>query len=185
MAHRSPQALPPHGHPQEDRRMSEKIIRVTPRPATPEAIAPFGTLIEPGADGTPFGPADAKLEFGGGTPRLYIMRLRNRGLIVRGITRHTRVTQCLAATGGTEWFICLAAPLDPDAPETPAPDRIACFRIGGGVALALKRGTWHAGPFFTAPEQDFLNLELADTNETDHHTVRLDRDFGLAFEIVP
>jgi ureidoglycolate hydrolase len=163
-----------------------EILRVTPQAATPESIAPFGTLVTPGEDGTPFGAADAKLELGAGTPRLYIMRLKNRPLLVKGITRHRRVTQCLAATGGREWFICLAAPLDPDAPhEAPDPRAIACFRIGGDVALALKRGTWHAGPFFEAPEQDFLNLELSDTNETDHHTVRLDERFGIAFQIVP
>jgi ureidoglycolate lyase len=163
-----------------------EIIRVTPQPATPEAIAPFGTLIQPGEDGTPFGGGDARLELGAGTPRLYIMRLKHRPLLVKGITRHRRVTQCLAATKGMEWFICLAAPLDPEAEgETPDPKRIACFRIGGDVALALKRGTWHAGPFFEAPEGDFLNLELSDTNETDHHTVRLDQQFGIAFQIVP
>ncbi len=162
--------------------MTETTIRITPRPATAEAIAPYGTLIEPGEDGTPFGPADAPLELGRGTPRLYIMRIPRRPLIVRGITRHSRVTQCLAATKGGEWFVCLAPPGDPDAPDAaPDPKDIACFRIGGDVALALKRGAWHAGPFFVAEEQDFLNLELSDTNETDHHTVR----FDTPFEIVP
>jgi hypothetical protein len=29
---------------------------------------------------------------------------------------------------------------------------------------------------------DFFNLELADTNEVDHHTVALDREFGVGFE---
>jgi ureidoglycolate hydrolase len=163
-----------------------EIIRITAQPATPGAIAPFGTLIEPGADGTPFGPGDARLELGAGTPRLYIMRLAHRPLLVKGITRHRRVTQCLAATKGMEWFICLAAPADPGAPDAkPDPDGIACFRIPGDVALALKRGTWHAGPFFEAPEGDFLNLELSDTNETDHHTVRLDAEYGIALQIVP
>jgi ureidoglycolate hydrolase len=162
-----------------------RIVQITPQIATAENIAPFGTLIEPGEDGTPFGPADAPLELTGGTPRLYIMRLPNRGLVVKSITRHSRVTQCLAATMGKEWFVCLAAPVDPDAPEKPDPQKIACFRIGGDVALALKRGTWHAGPYFAAPEQDFLNLELADTNIVDHDTVRLDTECGFAFEIVP
>jgi len=165
--------------------MALTTLRLKAELATPDAIAPYGTLITPGEDGTPFGPADAALDLGRGTPRLYIMRLRHRPLLVRGITRHSRVTQCLAAMGGHDWFACLASPLDPDAPERPEPARIACFRIGGGVALALKRGTWHAGPYFAAPSVDFLNLELADTNETDHHTVRLDEEFGTVIEIVP
>ena len=163
-----------------------RIIAVMPEAATPEAIAPFGTLIEAGEDGTPFGDADARLELGRGTPRLYIMRLRNRPLLVRGITRHTRVTQCLAATMGGEWFIGLAPPIDADLPDAkPDPAAIRIFRIPGDKALALHRGTWHAGPFFAAETQDFLNLELSDTNEVDHHTVRLDTEFGIAFAIEP
>ena len=161
-----------------------EIRTLTPRLATPEALAPYGTLIQPGEDGTPFGAGDAMLELGRGTPRLYIMRLTKRPLLVRGITRHVRVTQCLAATMGGSWFVCLGAPRDIDVPDAqPDPDAIECFRIPGDVALALHRGTWHAGPFFTAETQDFLNLELSDTNETDHHTVRLDETFGIAFAI--
>jgi len=147
------------------------MTNLTPQTATPETIAPFGTLITPGEDGTPFGPADAVLDLGQGTPRFYIMRLPPRPLLVRGITRHTRVTQCLAATGGRDWFICLAAPT-PDA-AAPEPDAIHCFRITGDVALALHMGTWHAGPFFTGAACDFLNLELARTNEDDHETAKL------------
>lgn len=169
--------------------MTLTTLRLKAEPATPESIAPYGTLITPGEDGTPFGPGDAVLDLGRGTPRLYIMRLNRKPLLVRGITRHCRVTQCLAAMGGKDWFVCLAAPQDSpsggNAPERPDPARIACFRIGGGVALALKRGSWHAGPFFEAESVDFLNLELSDTNETDHHTVRLDQEFGTVIEILP
>ena len=156
------------------------------REATPEAIAPYGTLIEPGEDGTPFGPADAVLDLGRGTPRLYIMRLTERSMRVTGITRHAAVTQCLAAMKGEDWFIALAAPGDADDPRAmPDPAEIEAFRIPGDKALALHRGTWHAGPYFTALAVDFLNLELSDTNVTDHHTVRLDRQFAVAFDITP
>ncbi len=87
---------------------------------------------------------------------------------------------------GGEWFICLAPPRDADvAGAKPDPAEIQCFRIPGDKALALHRGTWHAGPFFEAETQDFLNLELADTNEVDHHTVRLDAEFGIAIAITP
>lgn len=151
---------------------------MTPVPATPDNIAPFGTLITPGEDGTPFGPADATLDLTQGTPRLYIMRLPPRPLLVRGITRHKRVTQCLAATGGRHWFICLAAPT-PDA-SAPDPANIHCFEISGDVALALHTGTWHAGPFFTGPACDFLNLELSTTNEDDHETAKLDTPIAIA-----
>lgn len=153
-------------------------IQVTPILATPETIAPFGTLVQPGEDGTPFGPQDAVLDLGQGTPRFYIMRLPHRPLLIRGITRHVRVTQCLASADGADWFIGLAPA---DAPLTA--EGITCFRIPGGTALCLTKGTWHAGPFFTAEQQDFFNLELSDTNETDHDTVRIDTSFGSALAI--
>jgi ureidoglycolate hydrolase len=160
--------------------------RMVPEPATPHAIAAYGTLIEAGEDGTPFGPADAALELGRGTPRLYIMRLTQRPLTIRGITRHQRVTQCLAAMKGQEWFVLLAPPDAPDdADARPDPARMRAFRISGGQAIALHRGTWHAGPYFAAPEVDFLNLELSDTNETDHHTVNLDAEFGFTVALEP
>ena len=144
---------------------------MTPMTATPQSIAPYGTLITPGEDGAPFGTADATLELGQGTPRFYIMRLTARPLEIRGITRHGRVTQCLASTNGADWFIGLAPP----SPGHDSPtDPIQVFRIPGGTAIALHAGSWHAGPFFTAPTQDFFNLELTDTNETDHHTAKLD-----------
>ena len=148
-----------------------------PLTATPQTIAPFGTLITPGEDGAPFGAGDAALDLGQGTPRFYIMRLTARPLLIEGITRHGRVTQCLASTNGADWFIGLA-PLSPgqDAPAEP----IRVFRIPGGTALALHAGTWHAGPFFTAATQDFFNLELQDTNETDHHTAKLETPIAIA-----
>jgi len=153
---------------------------MTPATATPETIAPYGTLVTPGEDGAPFGPADASLDLTQGTPRFYIMRLTARPLVIKGITRHARVTQCLASANGADWFIGLAPP----SPGHDSPtDPIQVFRIPGGTALALRAGTWHAGPFFTAPTQDFFNLELADTNIDDHHTVRLDQVFGLRLRI--
>jgi ureidoglycolate hydrolase len=145
-------------------------IARTPTLATASNIAPFGTLVEPSEDGAPFGPADAPLDLTGGTPRLYIMRLPGRALRIAAITRHARVTQCLASATGKDWFIGLSAP-----GSTPSPETITVFRIPGGRALALHKGAWHAGPFFEGEEADFLNLELADTNETDHHTVKLDQ----------
>lgn len=154
--------------------MSELPIPLPARAATAEAIAPYGTLVEPGEDGTPFGPGDAALDLGRGTPRLYVMRLHGRPMLVRGITRHRRVTQCLASATGRDWFVALvpAGDADDDAAR-PDPAGLAAFRIPGGTALALHRGTWHAGPFFEGETADFLNLELSDTNEVDHHTASL------------
>src|SRR5579862_9165196 len=97
-------------------------------------FAPFGQLITPSADGAPFGPSDAQLVLNNGTPRLYIMRLKQRGLAFDRITRHVRVTQCLAAIGGGEWLLAVAPPLAPDdRAAMPDPASIQAFRISGPV----------------------------------------------------
>jgi ureidoglycolate lyase len=161
---------------------SDTALRALPvRSITREAFASFGDLIAPLQDGAPFGPQDAKLDLSGGTPRLYIMRLPRRGLVVRQITRHRRVTQCLAALGGKSWLMAVAPPKDLDrASAEPALTDIVGFRVPGTVAIKLHRGTWHAGPFFEDDEISFLNLELSDTNEIDHQNSNLVERFGCA-----
>ncbi|MDX3904846.1 MAG: ureidoglycolate lyase [Pigmentiphaga sp.] len=154
---------------------------------TAERFRPYGTLIEATEDGVPFGPHDARLVLDRGTPRFYIMNLHRRPPRFRHITRHLSVTQCLASVGGKPWFIAVAPPDSPDdAQALPDAARIRAFRVEGDQAIMLARGTWHAGPFFdTGDTLAFFNLELADTNVVDHHTVRLDHVFGYEFAFAP
>jgi ureidoglycolate hydrolase len=58
----------------------------------------------------------------------------------------------------------------------PDPDSIRALRIAGALGIKLHRGTWHAGPFFTAPTINFISLELSDTNEVDHANYYLAHD---------
>ncbi len=162
--------------------------RVIPLPIqalTSESFAPFGTVMAALEDGIAFGPQDARLELSRGTPRFYTMRLYNHtGMTVRRITRHRQVTQALASVGGQPWVVAVAPPRDVDtAGAEPAIADIQAFRIPGDVAVMLHRGTWHAGPLFTTPEASFFNLELADTNVTDHHSCRLDARYGCVLEL--
>ena len=144
---------------------------VVAQPLTPAAFAPYGEVILPRDDGTPFGPTDARLELDRGTPRLYLMHLRDRQPAFDRITRHRSVTQCLA-TGGDPWLLAVCPPGSVDDPDaTPDLARLAAFEITGAVAVKLHRGTWHAGPYFRQRDGNFFNLELSDTNEVDHHSV--------------
>lgn len=151
---------------------------------TPDAFAPYGSVIPPMQDGTAFGPQDAKLDFGNGTPRFYAMRLPNRGLVVSRITCHRQVTQVLASAGGQSWLLAVAPPpaLDVEDAE-PALDDITAFRVPGDAAVMLFRGTWHAGPMFETPEASFFNLELSDTNVIDHCTCDLAKRYGVALNL--
>jgi hypothetical protein len=94
---------------------------------TPEAFAPFGEVVRPTVDGTPYGPPhDAALALPvsdcahppsglplSATPRLYIMSLpARRSLAFDRITFHARVSQCLAAfdAAWAPWYLAVAAP---------------------------------------------------------------------------
>jgi len=94
---------------------------------TPEAFAPFGEVVQPTVDGTPYGPPhDAALALPvpdcahppsgnplSATPRLYIMSLpARRSLAFDRITFHARVSQCLAALDAAwaPWYLAVAAP---------------------------------------------------------------------------
>jgi len=162
-----------------------KTIALKIEPITPAGFAPYGTLIERTWDGKPFGADEAQLVVNRGTPRFYIMDLKQREMAFRHITRHLAVTQCLAAVGGKEWVIAVAPPDQPDNPSAkPDITQLRAFRIAGDQAIMLGRGTWHAGPFFEAPEVAFFNLELADTNVVDHHNCLLDAEFGVRYRFV-
>jgi ureidoglycolate lyase len=159
-----------------------KLIELPVHPLEPAAFAPFGQVVAPTFDGKAFDPDDAQLELSRGVPRFYIMSLRHREPSFREITRHLAVTQVLASVGGQPWLIAVAPPHHPDDPaQLPDPAAITAFRVPGTVAIKLHRSTWHAGPFFEAPELDFFNLELSDTNQADHFSCRLDRSYGLEF----
>jgi ureidoglycolate hydrolase len=158
-----------------------KTIELMLRPLDANTFSPFGQVISTGADGKPFGADDAQLEFRG-TPRFYILPLKRREPRFRQITRHLKVTQCLASVGAKPWFLAVAPPDDPDNAEAmPDPSSIAAFWVPGNVAVKLHRSSWHAGPFFSEPTLEFFNLELSDTNKTDHFSCQLDRQFGLEF----
>ncbi len=166
--------------------MADTDIRDLPAmKLTPEAFAPFGTVIPPTEDGVPFGQGDARLHLASGTPRFYCMRLLTRGLVIRHITRHRQVTQVLASAGGSPWLLAVAPPPATDLADAEPPlEAIRAFQIPGDTAVMLLLGAWHAGPLFEAPEASFFNLELSDTNVTDHWSCDLTQRYGVAFSLV-
>ena len=143
------------------------MIQLTAQPLTAEAFAPFGELILPTVGGNG---VEVALDLSQGTPRYSVMRLTGRAMRFGAIARHQRVTQCLGAVGGRDWYIAVAAEY-----ALPATDLsvITAFRVPGDAVIMLRRGTWHAGPHFEGGTIDFTNLELADTNEVDFDVVDL------------
>ena len=153
---------------------------LTAAPITAAAFAPFGQVIFPSQDGSAFGPADAQLKLDRGIPRLYLMPLTQAGTEFHTITRHRRCTQCLGALADKDWLMAVAPPGESDQPDLSA---LQAFHIPGHCFIKLEVGTWHAGPYFTHPSVTFYNLELSDTNLTDHQTCDLAQTFGLTFTL--
>ncbi len=155
--------------------MTDTARTLSPQPLDPAAFAPYGAVLAALPDGAPAAQVDAPaLDLSRGAPRFYVMQLHDRPGRFDRITRHQAVTQCLAAVGGGTWWLAVAPPDGPDDDAArPDESRLTVFEIPGHVAVQLHRGTWHAGPFFAAGEMSFFNLELADTNVVDHHTVPL------------
>jgi ureidoglycolate hydrolase len=160
--------------------MPSCLRSLTAQPITPENFRPYGQVISASADGKPFDAEDAQLRLDRGIPRFYIMRLGDRGRKFSQITRHQHCTQCLGSLAGQEWLIAVAPP---SLAETPNVEAIAAFRIPGSCFIKLEVGTWHAGPYFEQTAIDFYNLELSDTNVTDHQTCDLQATYGIEFEL--
>ncbi|XP_039131761.1 uncharacterized protein LOC120268403 [Dioscorea cayenensis subsp. rotundata] len=178
-----------------------RIVKLKPIDATPESFAEFGQVVLSSYDGKGFGPDDAQLELHRGTPRFYIMNLKDRALKFSKITHHAGVTQCLGSIGGEEWYLGVSKPTIIDEGEIktdnggrvvlsscghyytpPHPDDVYVFRIVGPKFLKLNVGTWHAGPLFKLKTMDFYNLELSNTNVVDHTTHNFNKD-GVAFVV--
>ncbi|CAB4704560.1 MAG: hypothetical protein F2667_05890 [Actinobacteria bacterium] len=157
--------------------------RLSAAPLSESGFAAYGVVLRSMPDGTPFTEAEAQLDVSGGTPRFYVMHLEDKAPTFVGITRHLATTQTLMSTRGEEWLIAVAPPAAADDDRPPALKDIEAFVVPGNVAITMRKGTWHAGPFFTEPSVDFANLELSDTNVVDHHTYRLDREIGVQITI--
>ena len=132
-----------------------------------------GTLLRPQNDPAVFGPADADLYFDAdGRPRFYVMRIRRRPSVLKVMTRHHRVSQCLGSADAKPWWLAMAPSTESGCP--PPASSIALIKFQPGEAIKLHPGTWHAGPFVREQSALFFNLELRTTNEDDHNSLALE-----------
>lgn len=143
-----------------------------------ESFAPFGAVLTAVPDGDAPREGERLLDLSRGTPRFYLMALQDRPPRFDSITRHRSVTQVLASVAGEQWMIAVAPPgLVDDLEDRPSADDVRVFRVKGDAAVLLRRGTWHAGPFFAGERMSFFNLELDDTNQVDHQNFGFDVEF--------
>jgi ureidoglycolate hydrolase len=175
---------------------STMMSATTPRPRRripvlaldDEAFAPYGQVIWPRRAGGQFddnpydpekGAHEAALTLNNGVPRLWLMQLGGPRLLFASLARHRRVSQCLGAMHGREWFIGVSPPSDPGDGARPDVSRLLMFRVPGDCVIKLHVGTWHAGPLFAHDECLFFNLENLDTNKRDFDAVDLADEFEV------
>jgi DNA/RNA-binding domain of Phe-tRNA-synthetase-like protein/ureidoglycolate hydrolase len=118
---------------------------LTARPATPEAVAPYGRLLVNGD----------RERFGSGAPLLLAMDAREAGpLRVRHVQRYPVARRFLLALSDASFVVVVAG--SGERPVGPA----AALRVAGGVGLVIEAGVWHAGPI---PLSDASILEALET----------------------
>ncbi|MEM7553811.1 MAG: ureidoglycolate lyase [Cyanobacteria bacterium P01_A01_bin.84] len=161
---------------------STKLKQIQTQLITPENFLRYGQMISASQDGKTFDEQDAQLSLDKGTPRFYIMQLRNKGRKFHTITRHTQCTQCLGSLFGKDWFMAVCPPNNQST--KPDLENIAAFHIPGNCFIKLAVGTWHAGPYFDHETVDFYNLELSDTNIVDHFTHDFIKSDNLELEMI-
>ena len=154
-----------------------------------KAFAPYGEIVRPRRAGGQFddnpydpetGTDEAKLTLANGVPRLWLMQLDGPRLKFGSLARHRRVSQCLGAMHGEEWFIAVAPPGQPGDGAKPDLMHLTIFRIRGDCVIKLHIGTWHAGPLFVHNECLFFNLENLDTNKRDFDAVDLPSEYEIS-----
>jgi len=101
------------------------------RPASAEALAPFGRLLHTGD----------RVRLGGKAPVLLALDARETGpRRVRHLQRFPDAKRLLLSVGDAAMIVVVCG--GGDAPVGPA----AAFRVAGGTGVVLNAGVWHAGP---------------------------------------
>ncbi|MDR1709673.1 MAG: ureidoglycolate lyase [Candidatus Accumulibacter sp.] len=154
-------------------------MRLLAEPLSREAFAPFGEVIEAGADRASFpingGSARrfhglARLDAGeGGRLTVSIFRARPRRLpfAVTLLERHPKASQAFMPLSGQP-FLVVAAPKG----ETVDPARIRAFLAHGRQGVNFSPGVWHHPLAALARESDFLVIDREDpTDNCDERTL--------------
>ena len=150
-------------------------IELELRPATPEALAPYGVILgsECGVDRLP-------IDFYGGTVDvrrpgnfrcdsdvdITVCRLQPRPLELDYLERHPGHTQAFIPLGGQPFYAVFAPATDDNS--LPAPESLEAFRFDGSAGFMMFENVWHDFPFPEVENTDLIVLLSTATTEALH-----------------
>ena len=151
--------------------MSVEIVTLRVEPLTPEAFAPYGTVlgtrpeVELRVDLPEF-EVDAwihgTLDMTGGLVELQVFTMTIRQMEFSFLERHQLETQAFIPIGGVPTVFPVALATDGDGPEhCPEPDTVRAFLLDGNQGVQLHKGTWHWIPFPVGRPGSYLNMTRA------------------------
>ncbi|NKB44212.1 MAG: ureidoglycolate hydrolase [Alphaproteobacteria bacterium] len=139
------------------------------KPATPEALAPYGQILGPGS-GASVGVSDfyegavavsAPVDFkSDDDTSISLATLQPRRFEIKYLERHFKHTQTFIPLGGKPFVAVFGAPTEGEMPDI---DNLEAFRFDGQAGFTMHIGTWHEFPFAVEPE---TNLVVILRNET-------------------
>jgi len=147
--------------------MQNKRLKV--RPATPEAVEPFGQILGPSANVAPL-----PLSFYGDAvivrrpvhfqsddqTELTVATLKVRPLEVRWMERHFKHTQTFIPLSGRPFILVMAPPNDRELPDL---DQVEAFLFDGSAGFTMHIGTWHEFPFALVDDTNLIVILRRET----------------------
>ena len=112
-----------------------RLVTLKAEPLTPEAYAPFGSVVDLGR---------AQLHCNDGQYFVELLTLQPLAGPVRRINRHFDCVQLFAPVGGKPMLIVVAPPWL--SAEQLDPSQVRAFVGDGTQAFTFNIGTWHIGP---------------------------------------
>lgn len=144
--------------------MTHRFIEIALSPLTPEAFAPFGTILAPEGRArlpvTTYGDALCLYREGFETDQpieWFIVQGKPRPMEALFLERHRQITQAFLPLGGQGFILLVARPeAEAEADGLIAQSETRAFHVPGTVGVQLHRGTWHENPFPLTTDQVFL-----------------------------
>jgi ureidoglycolate lyase len=149
--------------------VKRRYIKV--KPATPEAVAPYGKIIGPGSDVKPGASnfyhgkvATSKpVQFKSDDDTcLSLAIVQPRALEIEYLERHFKHTQAFIPLGGKPYIAVFGAPT-PEG-ELPDLDKLEAFQFSGDDGFCMHIGTWHEFPFAIEPDTHVIVVLRNETN---------------------